>query len=690
MSTQPTQNAVPSESPRDLKFNAGKIDEFVTSLARQYIDRFGQAHYTIEGLRKIAQEAISAYGWVTMDSFQDGATLTLPNQVLRDEATGEYYRWDGDFPKVVASGSSPASSGGIGAGAWVSVGDAALRLMLASSAGAGAIGTSSGNNVQQELSMSRVVANVRDPQFSGGAKGNWNETAQTGTDDTAAFQAAINYLASLPTERNGGSRVLYVPPGTYMTKGLIVPEAFTFGFNLIGAGRDASIIYCNPLSPTTTPGILFNCDFNFIDNISLFGSSRSNLIDTANYVTDLIRAQLLSGRADCDLVCGEGTRLGNAANCITLYGRGLLFRGLGVLATNFLNIVASSSLVFDSTNAINSVSTGMRNYMISGCRFDQMTSLVTVSGNAASTLPINGLRLIGNDLVGVSTIISAPSSTLYGLVINGNTMYDSGNNDVVNTYSVVGGVINSNVISKKIALETTPTSVNDCLPRIVRAARTIIGLTISGNEFGAIRDCVVSCTIAAGQVRIINNTFHQAFILSGGTLFTGADCSGLLITHNNFTGGSSSIQPWSNSVQVSVGVFKFNLANVKFTHPGNTYMPTVTKGATAVTPTLAVGYWEYDGYYCTARIAIAAPMAATGSTINISTPMTPLAEFSALSANVAGGGIINHLTGSPVAISAKVLTTGQINLIVASSGVAMAGTDVPANLGVEFEVKFRA
>ncbi len=41
MATTPTNLPVPSESPRDLKFNAGKIDEFVTSFALSYIDRFG-------------------------------------------------------------------------------------------------------------------------------------------------------------------------------------------------------------------------------------------------------------------------------------------------------------------------------------------------------------------------------------------------------------------------------------------------------------------------------------------------------------------------------------------------------------------------------------------------------------------------------------------------------------------------
>lgn len=140
MTTQPTQNPVPSESPSDLKFNAGKIDEFVTSLALKYQDRFGTEHYTIEGLRQLAQEAIAAFGWIPVDSFQDGATLTLPNQVLRDETNGEYYRWDGVFPKEVPADSTPENTGGIGNGAWISVGDAALRQMLATSLGAGLIG----------------------------------------------------------------------------------------------------------------------------------------------------------------------------------------------------------------------------------------------------------------------------------------------------------------------------------------------------------------------------------------------------------------------------------------------------------------------------------------------------------------------------------------------------------------------
>ncbi|WP_223825173.1 SGNH/GDSL hydrolase family protein [Enterobacter hormaechei] len=130
MATTPTNLPVPSESPRDLKFNAGKIDEFVTSENHVYVDRFGDEHRTIAGINYDANQAILNYGYITKDSFEDGSTISLANECLRWKSNGEYYRWDGILPKVVPPGSTPDSTGGIGDGKWVSVGDAALRTEL--------------------------------------------------------------------------------------------------------------------------------------------------------------------------------------------------------------------------------------------------------------------------------------------------------------------------------------------------------------------------------------------------------------------------------------------------------------------------------------------------------------------------------------------------------------------------------
>ncbi|EPP6705441.1 hypothetical protein ACUU3R_004112, partial [Providencia rettgeri] len=140
---KPTQEPVPSSNIKDLFFNSGLLDIWATSLEPKYIDRFGNCHLTAAGMEWLFKElvekfkvdmniAIVAAGYITIDSFQQGADLpsnelTQRNHVLRDEATGEYYRWDGDLPKQVLAGSTPQSTGGIGKGAWVSVDDASFR-----------------------------------------------------------------------------------------------------------------------------------------------------------------------------------------------------------------------------------------------------------------------------------------------------------------------------------------------------------------------------------------------------------------------------------------------------------------------------------------------------------------------------------------------------------------------------------
>lgn len=87
------------------------------------------------------------WGYVLIDSFQSGANITQRFEALRwlqPDGNGEYYRWDGALPKFVPANSTPASAGGIGIGAWVSIGDASLRPLVEVTANV--VGT---NNYQQ-------------------------------------------------------------------------------------------------------------------------------------------------------------------------------------------------------------------------------------------------------------------------------------------------------------------------------------------------------------------------------------------------------------------------------------------------------------------------------------------------------------------------------------------------------------
>lgn len=139
MTTYKTGNPLGSSAAKDLYDNAQNFDHLSNDrINEKWADRFGVERLTWYGMEKLNENAIAGYGWILTDSFQGGALLTEPNQALRwklPDGNGEYYRWDGDFPKSVPAGSTPDTAGGVGIGAWVSIADAALRSELQSGDG---------------------------------------------------------------------------------------------------------------------------------------------------------------------------------------------------------------------------------------------------------------------------------------------------------------------------------------------------------------------------------------------------------------------------------------------------------------------------------------------------------------------------------------------------------------------------
>lgn len=84
----------------------------------------------------VSQRVVTEMGSGVVGSFENGLNfinaLTNSDQLvtLENEFGKQTYCWTGDLPKQVPSGSTPQSTGGIGKGAWVSVGDASLRSDL--------------------------------------------------------------------------------------------------------------------------------------------------------------------------------------------------------------------------------------------------------------------------------------------------------------------------------------------------------------------------------------------------------------------------------------------------------------------------------------------------------------------------------------------------------------------------------
>ena len=249
MATTPTNKPIPSEDPRDLKFNAGKIDEVVTSDAHYYTDRFGVRRWTIAGFQYTAEEAIRKYGYITMDSFEDGATLTLPNQTLRYEANGEYYRWDGEFPKTVSSSSTPESAGGIGLGKWVSVGDASLRTALAGQNGVDLVNGAAKQNDLDKLGIhTSGYVNVLEyiPE-------NLHQYLTDLTQSQTNAGDLISYLNAASSYCETNHKDLVFPVGYYFVSDTFMLPA---GVKVIGLGYP----YILSIAPFNSSNIIVSCD----------------------------------------------------------------------------------------------------------------------------------------------------------------------------------------------------------------------------------------------------------------------------------------------------------------------------------------------------------------------------------------------------------------------------------------------
>ncbi|HHQ6627128.1 TPA: hypothetical protein ACSTL5_003641 [Serratia fonticola] len=84
-----------------------------------------------ENSKQAIDNAIRQSGYTPVDSFEQGADLTLISQALRWEANNSFYSWRGDYPKLVPPGSTPQNEDGSWNIDWVDVTDLTFRTQVA-------------------------------------------------------------------------------------------------------------------------------------------------------------------------------------------------------------------------------------------------------------------------------------------------------------------------------------------------------------------------------------------------------------------------------------------------------------------------------------------------------------------------------------------------------------------------------
>lgn len=144
MTTYNTKEPLGSASAKVLYDNAQNFDHLSNDRVNEtWDDRFGKPRLTWHGMEERYKTALANLGLNPVGTFQGGAVINSAGDIIQDEETGAWYRWDDltTLPKTVPSGSTPDSTGGTGVGKWLAVDVSdVLRRELALATGAEQIG----------------------------------------------------------------------------------------------------------------------------------------------------------------------------------------------------------------------------------------------------------------------------------------------------------------------------------------------------------------------------------------------------------------------------------------------------------------------------------------------------------------------------------------------------------------------
>ncbi len=191
--TYNTLNPLGSTSAKDLFDNASNFDEAMNSSSPSFYDRFLKRRETWAGMEKMVSDFLEAMGFeATHLVYVDGTPLTVLRPTQLVDRAGSVY-------KVKQPASFPVNL----TGTWatdqlllVDVGDASLRMALASSTGATMVGYGSSTVAKTLDTIRRVTID----QFAVVGQTNWDD----------AMAAARAYMDSSPTPTR-----LVFPAGIY-------------------------------------------------------------------------------------------------------------------------------------------------------------------------------------------------------------------------------------------------------------------------------------------------------------------------------------------------------------------------------------------------------------------------------------------------------------------------------------------
>lgn len=382
MATIPTNKPIPSEDPRDLKFNAGKIDEEVNGSADYYIDRFGVKRLTNTGRESdfIASQAdkesrfqqfLLSSGYQFLGDYENGPyTIAARNQTIR---------YQNEFWRLNAATNPPYETTGIDSASWatdvthlVSIGDATLRQELASNQdglGISLTALKQGGNGQDLAVFVSPQMHHSDPY------------SQFGTTMMAAFTTAMVM----------GIGEVRVPAGVYVLDSTV---SVTLSMSMSLVFDPGVIIYVD------SPIDAFNINING-KHLDVSGNNARIMSRWGSSDGSAVAAFRLTDRTLDKSFSAESLKIGTA-DSTSRFGYSVYASGLN-LPTFYRCLFQSIKGIHLETPPTGSSTAHAMGFQAFGCEIYSLSTCIEIYNQGG--LGAEGLLILGNEFVSNGTAI---------------------------------------------------------------------------------------------------------------------------------------------------------------------------------------------------------------------------------------------------------------------------------------------
>lgn len=538
-----------------------------------------------------------------------------------------------------------------------------------------------------------------------GAYGDWNATTQQGSDDSMAFQHYAEYLNKnmLNPRDGGGKKVMFARGGSYRLKGFTITqdESAYWSFLLKGESQYTQLWF----DPAGSGIVLQNENSRFRD-ITLNGNITTSSVGAIDYI---VTGKLKNKMADVDVVC-DNVSVMFYKNFAKIHGRGFTFRnGNAGKGTGVVCEINTDDIVFGGSHSGDTPEGGLRHYVFSESRIDDVSGVFSVVGSGAAKDHIHGIQITGNQIKSCSNLIRSTDCTIRRVVLAKNAAF--GLKTIALVPKIDGLVDMGNQWANEWRAITPSQSESSRLAWGYACSSYVRNALVCGSQFNDLyynlfmigKDTYLSTAnpMPSHNINVVDNTFLNFGVneaLKSSVIDNATELTAVSIEKNFLQGNAAHVKNWINGLPDKSDsiIIKNNINRAGFIQQQLSFTPKLYIGSIEKNVTESQSYYSVDDNYIDVTTYLYFPktlLDGSSGVLSFSLPTnTYQFEKSAISLAFSGSGVVEQAVGftnRPTYVSVN-RTTMRLELK-SSSGTDISTSDVSASTsGCVLNIKYRA